>query len=320
MEKRYQIIGSGYASIDHLIKIDRPARNGFTSLISNSDHAESHYGGCSVNICRLLSRLGAPALPVMRVGADWKSSGYQDYLLNAGVPLDAVFEMPNRTTGSSYIIEDEDGKHITLFHPGAMDGRYARETDPILFQQSRYALMTVASREDNEIFYRQCREHRVPLILSMKLDAAAFPKSSLYDFLRCSSLIFTNENEQSEIVELFGLQSITDVFGLGDTEIIIVTLGSRGSRYFTKNGGSVEEGYVRVCPHEGKAVDYTGAGDAYVAGFLYGYIQGRPVNECCALGATCSSFIIEKMGCTTNAPDESGLLGRLEAWQGQNYE
>ena len=320
MEKRYQIISSGYASIDHLIKINKSAKAGFTSLITNSNHSQDYYGGCSSNICCILSKLGAPALPVMRVGPDWRINGYKDYLLSAGVPLDAVYEMPNETTGSSYLIEDKEGNHITLFYPGAMDGRYAGEIDPLLFRQSRYALMTVASREDNEIFYRQCRENQVPLILSMKMDSAAFPKSSLYNFLCFSSLVFANENEQNEIVDLFGLQSITDLFELGNARVIIVTLGRRGSRYFVKKNGSIESGFVDVCPHGSKAVDYSGAGDAYVAGFLYGYIHGKSVSECCGLGTTCASFIIEKMGCTTNALEESELTGRFEDWKGHNCE
>ncbi len=320
MAKRFYLIGSGYTSMDRLIKINRPAEVGFTSLIVNNDHGKIYYGGCAANICYLLNKLEIPALPVMRVGSDWRENGYREYLSSAGVPLDAVRELPEEITGSSYIIENESGEHITLFHPGAMDGAYAEQLDARLFRESRYALMTVASKKDNELFFRQCRENDVPLILGMKMDTSAFPRAFLYELLVYSSILFTNESESEEIVRLFGLTSITDLFDLGNAELIITTMGTQGSRCYVKAPGGVEEKQVGVCPVDHPIEDFTGAGDAYIAGFLFGFFQEKTVEECCGLGSTCSSFIIEAMGCTTNAPDRESLQRRYTAWRGMENE
>jgi adenosine kinase len=59
-------------------------------------------------------------------------------------------------------------------------------------------------------------------------------------------------------------------------------------------------------------VDTTGSGDAFMAGFLYGYLKGRNIKDCCSLGSVLSSFIIEKVGCTTNAPTEQKFLERFD--------
>lgn len=52
------VLTSGYVSMDHIIKIDTPAKVGFTSLVTNQSNAQIFYGGCSVNIAYALCRLG----------------------------------------------------------------------------------------------------------------------------------------------------------------------------------------------------------------------------------------------------------------------
>lgn len=314
-QKKYHVIGSGYTSMDRLIKIKRPAEIGFTSLISNSDHSRIYYGGCAANICYLLNTLGSSAIPIMRLGRDWEEIGYRRYLESGRVPLDAVEVLHQETTSSSYILEDESGDHITLFYPGAMDGRYARPVDDELFRRSSYGLMTVASREDNEIFFRQCRENGVRLILGMKMDTSAFPKEFLSELLHYSSIIFTNESESEEIVRLFGLESICDLFEQGNAEYIITTRGKEGSSCYFRDVSGIREISVGICPVEREIVDFTGAGDAYIAGFLHGLFQERSLEEACGLGSACSSFIIEAMGCTSNAPDSEALEQRYNAWK-----
>ncbi len=316
MPQKYSLIGSGYTSMDRLIKLRSPAGVGFTSLISNADHSAIHYGGCSPNICYTLNKLGSPALPIMRVGADWNENGYRRYLEEAGIPLEAVVEIPGETTSACYILEDDSGNHITLYYPGAMDGKHFRPVEDSFFKDSAYGLMTVASVEDNRHFFEQCRKFEVPLILGMKMDTDAFPREFLYEILTYSSIFFANESEMEEVISIFGLDSIIGLFEKGRTEVIVITRGRKGSSFFRRTEGGIEEGKVGICETGGPVVDRTGAGDSYIAGFLHGYFRGRTIKECCELGSVCSSFIIEKMGCTANAPTEAELFGRYDEWKG----
>jgi sugar/nucleoside kinase (ribokinase family) len=45
-----------------------------------------------------------------------------------------------------------------------------------------------------------------------------------------------------------------------------------------------------------KIVDTTGAGDAYTAGFLYGYTQKMPLAECARIGTFCATRVIQQVG------------------------
>ena len=56
-----------------------------------------------------------------------------------------------------------------------------------------------------------------------------------------------------------------------------------------------------------KVVDTTGAGDAYCAGFLYGYANGLPLADCARYGTHCATQVIHQLG----ARIEPGLLDDL---------
>jgi sugar/nucleoside kinase (ribokinase family) len=56
-------------------------------------------------------------------------------------------------------------------------------------------------------------------------------------------------------------------------------------------------------------VDTTGAGDAYTAGFLYGYTQKKSLDECAKLGTYCATQVIQQLG----ARIEPGVLENFTA-------
>ena len=53
---------------------------------------------------------------------------------------------------------------------------------------------------------------------------------------------------------------------------------------------------LRVPADRVEVVDATGAGDSFDAGFLYGFINGRPLAECLALGVACGSLSVRAIG------------------------
>jgi adenosine kinase len=308
--KQHDILISGYVSMDHVLKIDSPAKVGYSSIISNKSNTKIYYGGCPVNISYALCRVGVSAMPVIRVGEDYESIGFRDFLEKGGVPTGAVSRVPGEITSVCYLIEDNDGQHITLFYPGAMDGSYAKPMDDRFFTAADIGLLTVGPYEDNVEFFAKIKKHRLPLVFGMKSDYHAFPADFLREVLQYSSILFTNEEERASIEKMFDME-MPDLLQKGNAHILITTLGKKGSRYYCKTPAGTETGDIPICD-KGPPVDTSGSGDAYIAGFLYGYRRGRSVRECALLGSVLSSFIIEQEGCCSSAPDERALLERYE--------
>ena len=70
------------------------------------------------------------------------------------------------------------------------------------------------------------------------------------------------------------------MIGMG-VKIVAVKLGSQGC-YVTDG-----QERLRIEPFKVKAVDTTGAGDAFCAGFLYGLINDKSLYECGQAGKFC---------------------------------
>jgi sugar/nucleoside kinase (ribokinase family) len=92
-----------------------------------------------------------------------------------------------------------------------------------------------------------------------------------------------------------------------DVELAVLKLGARGS-LIACNGDVLKV----PAAGEGAAVDTTGAGDLWAAGFLYGLVNQWPLKWCGELGSLCGYEVCQVMG--AHIPDErwTEIRKRLE--------
>jgi hypothetical protein len=304
---KVEVLTSGYVSMDHIIKLRTPAKVGFTSIVENQSSAEIFYGGCSVNIAYELCKLGIDSMPLIRVGKDYESTGFKSFLEEAKVPTRGVNIIEEDITGYCYLLQDNNNEHITIFYPGAMDRKYASGFKEELFKDAKLGVITVASIDDNMDFFRKCQKFNIPIVFGMKDDMEAFPEYFLKEILKESKIIFTNEVECEIIKKINGISDIKDLFIDGKVDILVTTLGADGSICYIRKGKNIIEKRIEAIRIT-NVVDASGGGDAYMSGFLYGYIKGFEPEDCCRLGTITASYIIQKEGCLSNVPDESKLL------------
>jgi len=82
-----------------------------------------------------------------------------------------------------------------------------------------------------------------------------------------------------------------------NAEIAVLKVGARGS-YVSHAGG-----IIAVNPMgDGNALDTTGAGDLWAAGFLFGLVEGYPLEKCGQLGSACGYEVCQVLG--ANIPDD----------------
>lgn len=304
---KVEVLTSGYVSMDHIIKLKTPAKVGFTSIVENQSSADIFYGGCSVNIAYELCKLGVVSMPLIRVGRDYETIGFKKFLEEAKVPTNGVSIIEEDITGYCYLLQDNNNEHITIFYPGAMDKKYASGFNEELFKDVKLGVITVASIDDNIDFFKKCKKYNIPIVFGMKDDMEAFPKDFLKDILKESKIIFTNEVECEIIKKINGISDIKDLFIDVKVDILVTTLGADGSICYIRKGKNIIEKRIEAIRIT-NVVDASGGGDAYMSGFLYGYIKGFEPEDCCRLGTITASYIIQKEGCLSNVPDESKLL------------
>ena len=79
-------------------------------------------------------------------------------------------------------------------------------------------------------------------------------------------------------------------------EIAVVKIGKDGS--WVKRGDEVH----CIKPWPGVAIDATGAGDTYAAGFLYAHSEGMPLKVCGEVGSIISAKVVEVIGTKIDVP------------------
>lgn len=110
------------------------------------------------------------------------------------------------------------------------------------------------------------------------------------DFISTSvDMVFANEAEICALYETEDFE-IAITKAAKDAPIVVVTRGEKGSVIIADN----ERIEVACVPTV--VVDTTGAGDAYVAGFLAGWTTDRTYAECGRLGSVIASEVISHFG------------------------
>ncbi|HPD83536.1 MAG TPA: adenosine kinase [Alphaproteobacteria bacterium] len=103
-------------------------------------------------------------------------------------------------------------------------------------------------------------------------------------------ILFANEEELKALYETDDLEKALDIVSK-ECAISATTRSEKGSIIINSGRRTVIEAEKNV-----EVVDTTGAGDAYAAGFLYGFTEGMNMAECGRLGSVAAAEVIQQMG------------------------
>ena len=109
-------------------------------------------------------------------------------------------------------------------------------------------------------------------------------------------VLIANEDEACAFTghsdEQFAIEALSE-----QADIAVLKVGRRGS-YISHNGST-----IAIKPMgDGSALDTTGAGDMWAAGFLHGLVKGYSLEKCGQLGSACGYEVCQVLG--ANIPDE----------------
>lgn len=108
------------------------------------------------------------------------------------------------------------------------------------------------------------------------------------------NIVFANESEAEAFTHKQPREAANEIAKICD--IAVVKVGKDGSMICTGQ----EFHYINA--RDAKAIDATGAGDLYAAGFLYGHSLGLPLNVCGEIGSIISAKVVEVIGPKIDIP------------------
>lgn len=253
------------------------------------DDLELRRGGVAANICFGLGNLGLRPVLVGSVGEDF--ADYRSWLQRHNVDCDSVHVSQTRHTARFVCTTDTAMAQIASFYPGAMSESREIELKPIADRVGDPTYVLVGP-DDPEGMLRhtdECRQRGYPFIADPSQQLAFGDGDLIRQLVDGAHILFSNEYEASLITQKTGWtrEEVLDRVGTW-----IVTLGAEGARVETKGAEPI---HVPAVP-EVDAVEPTGVGDAFRAGFLAALAWDLGHERAAQLGCLLAAHVVEKVG------------------------
>jgi len=265
-------------------------------------------GGAAAYTSFAAKRLEATASVISKVGGNFPEA-YLWWLRQEGVDLSGVIKRADQPTTSFELCYSKDlsERKLSLKSKGAPIELADVPSD---LKAKAVHIGPIANELSFEVIERL--KHRAGLLsldpqgLLRSFDEAGNVTENASVDKRIFGLINIYKSSEAEILALTGqpelkkaIEAIHD-FGV---ETVIVTLGTKGS-VLSVEGAQYN---VAACPSQ-VLVDPTGAGDAFIGGFLTEYLRQKESLWCACVGSALASLVIEGIGPTCFGKKEEVYL------------
>lgn len=255
-------------------------------------------GGAATYVSIAAARLEAKVAAISKVGKDFPEA-YRWWLEQEGVNLHGLKKTEDDETTRFELKYSADLSDRTLVLKG--------KAPPLTIEDLPNPLKTQAvhiAPIADEITYevaeslKKCADvvSLDPQGLVRKFSADGHMVHSQLEDTRILDLVNIYKSSKNEIEAVTGysdLHSAIKAVHDHGVEAVLVTLGDKG--VVLSFEGTVYE--IPACKPE-KLVDPTGAGDAFIGGFLNEYVNDENIQRCAFVGVAAASLVVEGIGPT----------------------
>ena len=277
---------------------------GMTDLVGRLGDHQHAPGGSAANTIFGMSRLGSRCTFLGKVGNCDAGDLYKSSAEANGVDTSRFKHCAESATGRCLSLITPDSERTCRTFLGAAMNLAPDEVSVADFVNCRHAHI-----EGYVLFNRALTERVLKCAkeagCAISLDLASFEVVAanrdiiddiLGDFV---DIVFANEDEAEAYAGSKdpekGLQALAEL-----CELAAVKVGAEGA--YLRHAGET----VRVHATPVQAIDTTGAGDLWAAGFLHGHLNGWPLANSGTLGARLGASVVQQTGAVI--PDEEWQL------------
>jgi len=254
-------------------------------------------GGKGSNQAVAAHRAGADVTFIAKVGCDgMEKVGFELYE-KVGLPTDNIIKDGNVSTGVAAIeVDNVTAQNRIIVIPGAnmrITADEVREREELIANSDILLLQLETSREAIIEAVKTAKAHNVKVVL----NPAPF-SDVVFDIIKDVDIITPNETEADMIAPGHDGNfqwAASDIIGMG-CDNVIVTVGKQGSYY----KGVLGEFIVPAKPV--KAVDTTGAGDAYNGALCTALAEGKKMIDAMKFASAFASLSVTRPGAASSMP------------------
>ncbi|MDR1801559.1 MAG: carbohydrate kinase family protein [Lachnospiraceae bacterium] len=310
-----KIVIAGHASCDLPLRpVDREVFETDTVFV---DKIEVCTGGDALNVTVGLNKLGLgdKAKYVTVVGDDLFGRITVDILKELGIDTSGVIVKCEADSIATCILIDKNNERHFVFSGNSSRKINVEDVIGNIEGDTEYlhigSFMSLDSLEfeNSGILFKKAKEMGLHTSFDVTFDDSGRWLEKIKPALPYTDIFFASYDEAVALSG--GLKepfAIADYFGNFGIKKAVIKLGPKGC-YITDY-----EGIGELIPaFEGvKVVDTTGAGDAFVAAYLFGLLSGFSMRECAVLGNANGALAIGKVGANVGSASRSQIIEFLK--------
>lgn len=301
---RKKVLGLGAAAMDIVLQCESlPRADGFAFI----RREQLMSGGSCANVLVTLVRLGTTASLVAAVGDDHYGRVFLEELSQVGVDTENVKIRQKGTTLHTFVTVDSCGNHSIFVNPGdSLFTLSPAEVDGAMLEGTGVFYTDMFPGKPALKLARMAREREIPVFFVLEcapsfMEFCGTGREEINEMLSCCGLFcagrealqeFAGEDDPRRAAEQLYLR-FQPPLGL------IATLGYEGAIWWNN------EQTIHIPAFSVKAVDTTGAGDAFCGGLIHAYFfqkQGRKTSL--QFAAACAALKCTHLGARFNFGEE----------------
>ncbi|MDQ1283709.1 MAG: PfkB protein [Patescibacteria group bacterium] len=275
-------------------------------------------GGCAANVASGLSKLGVASECVAQVGNDVNGIWIREELRKNGAGLEMMQVKEGDNSDLSAIIVDKSSADRTIFSSKYSSGKLEYDREKMKeaewifigdihgkWEENLEEIIQLAKDENKRVAFNP-RERNIHENAAEIIQAISF-----------AEVVFVNKDEAIEIVKAMDEKAAdadlnSEEFLIGklknlEPKVVALTNGKDGAWVTGDDGKTLFAKGLEV-----SAVDSTGAGDAFLSGFLSAYIKERDLSKCLKWGIANSASVVQHYGGIEGLLSEDELSKKAE--------
>ncbi|HJN19302.1 MAG TPA: sugar kinase [Armatimonadota bacterium] len=287
----YTILAFGDLNVDLILSgMAEPPKFGGEVL---ADDLGMHAGGSTANCAMCCAQLGMPTAIVCNVGQDSFGEFLIREMARIGVATGHVLRHSSLRTGITVSLSMPDDRAFVT-HLGTIDSLAAGDATPELLGTGRhlhvggYYLQAKLRPGLAEVF-RAAHEAGCTTSLDTGYDPDEEWREGLLEVLAETDVFLPNETEAAGITGIDEPRAALDELKK-HCRVVAMKLGPDGS-IAAAEGAACKAPGIRV-----EVADTTCCGDAFNAGFLREWLDGKSLDECLRMGNACGALVATAPG------------------------
>ncbi len=264
-------------------------------------------GGKGSNQAVAAHRAGADTVFITKLGNDSFRNIALDFYSSERMITDYISTHQTEPTGAALILVDENSsQNSILVYPGAcakLDQNDLNASEPVICGSRVFLTQLETNLDIIEPAVKMFRKDNAPFRKTILNPAPA--RKIGREIVSLFDIIIPNEIEASiitgvEVTDSGSAEKAADVFIKMGVKTVIITMGEQGC--FIKDSSVQPAAVTSVPPFRVKAVDTTGAGDAFNGGFAAAIARGLNLKEAAVFASATAALSVTKIGTAPSMP------------------